>query len=229
MIVAAVFALALSSAVHASFPQAKCASKPVYYEVTFTNFLVGNSGPFLDLIPSNGLAFSPLSAVTHSPRFSFFTVYGFASPQVEQIAETGNNARFLAFAEGQTAVSSVNGSMGPAMPGKSVSVVVKATCAYPYLTALAMIAPSPDWIVQINNMPLLNSNGSFVHTRSGNLFAYDAGTDSSDQFTDPSNAALDMPTEPQQNIILLSQDETDPFGQRPVGLYVVKKVPAPSM
>lgn len=220
---------ALIAVASASFPQSKCNSKPVYYKVTFANFLKGSRQDFKRPIPPSGLAFSPLSAVTHSPRFSFLSINGYASPQVEQIAETGGNGRFLAYAKAQSAVSSVEGSMGPAMPGKRVSVIVKATCAHPYLTALSMIAPSPDWIVQINNLSLLNSKGRFIKKRYGKLFAYDVGTDSSDQFTDPADASLDMPTEPPQTIVRLSEDATDPFGRKAVGRYFIHMVRAPRM
>lgn len=216
--------LSLLSIVHASFPQALCDSPPVTYEVMFRNALVGTMEPFEGKIPRSGLVFSPISIVTHSPRVSFLTVSGFASPQVEQIAETGDNGRFLSFAKSLTSVSSVESASGPTMPGSETTVRVNATCAYPYITGLSMIAPSPDWIVQFSNVPLLDLNGSFIDEDSGTLFAYDAGTDSGDMFTNPFNATFDMPTEPPQTIVPLSMDETDAFDGMAVGSYRIRKL-----
>lgn len=178
-------------------------------------------------IPETGLNFSPLAAVSHSNRQSFLTVRGFASPQVEQIAETGMNGRFLALAENlkgaEQGVRDVAGGMG-AGPGMNQTVELTVNCENPFITALSMIAPSPDWIVQVNNMNTLDMNGEFRQRLGGNLIAYDAGTDDGGDFTAASDASFDMPSEPQKNIAPLFEDETDPFDGRMVGTYVFVRI-----
>ena len=214
----AIFALALIRDARAT---RECYGE-AYYKITFKNFLYGENPRFTDLIPSDGLAFSPLAAASHSKRFSFFTTLGFASPEIEAIAETGDNSGFLELAEKEDRV--LMGAGGAAALGNQTqSVVIKVNCAYPYATALSMIAPSPDWIVQVNNVPLVQ-HGYFVKERKGYLFAYDAGTDSGREFTPPSDTTLDIPTVPQDNIILLSRDETDRFNGKPVGFYYIRRV-----
>ena len=204
-----------------------CKDEPTYYKVTFYNFLYPDNANFTGKIPDTGLVYSPLAAVSHSIRKSFLTVYGYASPQVELICETGDNSAFLRMAQNEAKcddlVKSYAGSDGPARPGMSASVILKVTCEQPMITALSMIAPSPDWIVQVNNLEMVGDDGYFVEYRAGPLIAYDCGTDDGGDFTPPADASLDIPSEPMLNIAPLNRDPTDPFGKQPVGSYVITK------
>lgn len=193
------------------------------YRVTFYNFL-SDSGRFRNIVPEGGLAFSPLTGVTHDPRVSLFTIRGFASKGLESICENGNNAVFLeeAKAAKERVTSVVTGEGG--IPGGTKGYIeVTATCENWYLTVASMIAPSPDWIVQINNFPL-RRYGKFVRKAAGRLIAYDCGTDSGRDFTDPADTSLDIPTNPVDNIVPLEQDETDRFRGRVVGYYKVVRI-----
>lgn len=195
------------------------------YEVTFVNLLT--PGLFGARVPRSGLEFSPVTAVTHSNRVSLLTVRGFASAEVEAIAETGSNAALVAAARALRGAGtrSVVSADGPTLPANATTVRVSVDCANPFLTALAMIAPSPDWIVQISNRNLFSAGrGAFVSGVAGFLVAYDAGTDSGGDFTDPMDASLDVPTVPAQNIAPLVEDVTDRFGGNVVGKYIVKRV-----
>lgn len=143
---------------------------------------------------------------------------------VEYVCELGSNVKFLAAARGSSKTGSVVDAPGPVMAGKTGWVKVTASCKYPYLSVLSMIAPSPDWIVQLANIPLLNAYGHYIQMRSGPLLAYDCGTDSGSEFTAPPDTSLDIPTEPPMNIAPLYTDKTDPFGRKSVGWYVVKRM-----
>lgn len=196
------------------------------YMVTFLNFL---SPDVFEEIPDNGLVFSPLSGVSHSGRVSFFTVRGFANKETEAIAETGDNGPFLSLArslqEQNRGVKTVVGAGGPTMPGMNTSLLLEVDCKHSFVSMLGMIAPSPDWIVQINNRNLYDTDKKkFISFAWGNLIAYDAGVDDGRDFTPPLETSLDLPTEPQQNIAPLVEDETDRFDGRPVGIYTIKKV-----
>lgn len=190
------------------------------YKVTFYNMITNQR---FSEVPENGLVFSPMTAVTHSPRVSLLTVRGFASSPVEEVCETGSNANLIATANASGMVSTVVSAEGPVMSGGNYTIEVTATCAYPYLTVLSMIAPSPDWIVQISNMPLMKY-GKFIHKRAGYLIAYDCGTDSGRDFTNPADTSLDIPTDPALNIAPLREDETDRFGYMAVGFYKIEKI-----
>ncbi len=192
------------------------------YRVTFFNALTRRNPAFARIVPENGLVYSPITAVTHSSRVSLLTVRGFATPAVQQVCETGSNADLMAMARATGKVKSVV-SGGPVMAGMKNSVEVMVDCDNPYLTALSMIAPSPDWVVQISNMPLMK-HGKFIKKRYGQLIAYDCGTDSGRDFTDPQDTSLDIPTEPALNIAPLREDETDRFGRRAVGYYKIERM-----
>lgn len=196
------------------------------YNVTFINMLT--SDRFGSLIPSNGLGYSPLTATGHSNRVSILTVRGYASEEVEAIAETSNNARLLSMLKTlQKAGQGVKGfaaASDPTMPGSSTSVVVNVDCKHPFITGLAMIGPSPDWFVQISNVNMYSRRSRrFLSIRYGHLIAYDAGTDDGREFT-PADPTLDIPTVPQRNIAPLVEDDTDRFRGRIVGKYLIKKV-----
>lgn len=197
------------------------------FDVTFRNQLTPRN--FGNKIPSTGLVFSPIVAITHSNRLSFLTVRGKASAQIEQIAETGMNGRLVSHAtflrDTTGMVKTVAAAPGPTMPGSFTRLRVVANQSNPFLTVVSMIAPSPDWIVQLNNVNLCER----FNNRFGVLIAYDTGTDSGRNFTSPVDASLDMPTEPQQNIAPLVEDETDRFAGRPVGRYQLKRVSQASM
>lgn len=200
-------------------PAVQCSGSAMY-DVTFYNMLT--TGRFSNL-PEGGLVFSPMTAVTHTPRFSALVVRGFASPPVEEVCETGDNTNLLAAAMSSGATESVVGADGPVPSGGNLTVRVTANCEHPYLTVLSMIAPSPDWIVQLSNMPLLR-RGRFIRGRKGYLIAYDCGTDDGGNFTAPMDTSLDMPTDPAENIAPLVEDDTDPFMGRVVGKYSIRRV-----
>ena len=212
-----------------SFSAATGCKGSAKYGVIFKNLLTNDSFGDLPGFPSTGLVFSPLAGVSHSNRQSFFTIRGFASKAVEQIAETGNNSEFISLAEtlrkeGQGVLSIVDVG-APTQPGEATSLILKVDCEHPFLTVLGMIAPSPDWIVQINNRNTFDeSTGKFVNSTSGNLIAYDAGVDDGREFTPPLALDLDLPTVPQKNIAPLVEDETDRFDGRVVGKWIIKKI-----
>jgi len=195
------------------------------YKVTFSNFLSG-TGRFRNIVPKGGLVFSPMTGVTHSPRVSLFRRGRPVSKAVEQVCENGRNTRLLRRARALRfirRVTSVAYTTGPVRPGKVGYIKVRATCRNRYLSVITMIAPSPDWVVQINNMPLWRG-GKFIRAARGRLVAYDCGTDSGREFTDPSNLSLDVPTRPRGVFRRLSQDPTDRFMGRPVGYYKVTRI-----
>lgn len=173
--------------------------------------------------------FSPLAGVSHSGRISFLTVRGFASKPVEVIAENGVNEPFIRLAKRlrrrNRGVLTVVDAGAPTMPGKATTLLLNVDCENSFVTALGMIAPSPDWIVQINNRNVVNpETGKFIGRIEGDLIAYDTGVDDGREFTPPADLSLDIPTEPRQNIAPLVEDETDRFEGRVVGKYFIVKI-----
>lgn len=193
------------------------------YEVTFKNIMYSRRFP---KVPNNlKLVYSPLLAVSHSPRQSVLVLRSYASDGVEKIAEQGDASVLKGALKSLIGkgVNTVKVASGPTMLGKKTTLKVKVDCKNPYISALAMIAPSPDWLVAMSNFKAVR-NGYFVKYASGKLFAYDAGVDDGGDFTAPNDLSRDIPTKPQQNIVPLVEDETDVFGGKFVGYYVVKRV-----
>lgn len=220
-LVATVSATAVSAS---AFPTCRGSAK---YKVTFLNNLTPEN--FGSLIPFTGLVYSPLAGFSHSNRQSFFTVRGFANKRVEQVAETGINTKIIRFGrrlrnQGRGVLSVVDAGK-PTMPGKATTLILRVDCQHPFVTVLGMIAPSPDWIVQINNRNLFDTaRGRFVERASGDLIAYDTGVDDGREFTAPLDLSLDLPTEPRKNIAPLVEDETDRFEGRVVGRYFIQRI-----
>lgn len=123
-------------------------------------------------------------------------------------------------------VKSIVNAGAPTMPGGTTSLILDVDCEHSFVTVIGMIAPSPDWIVQVNNRNLVDTRGRFVYSVSGDMIAYDAGVDSGREFTDPSDASLDIPTLPRDNIAPLVEDETDRFQGRVVGKFSIVRMKA---
>lgn len=195
------------------------------YSVTFNNFLTARR--FGSLIPKDGLVYSPLTGASHSGRVSILTVRGYASEAIEAIAETGNNTLLVNAAtelrDANQGVKTATAAMGPTMPGNSTTLEFMVDCEHSYISVVGMIAPSPDWIVLLANVNLVRG-GHFIYKRRGALIAYDGGSDSGREFTDPADPSLDIPTSPKLNIAPLVEDETDRFEGRVVGSYTIRKL-----
>lgn len=195
------------------------------YNVTFFNMLT--TARFGSSIPSN-LGYSPLTVTAHSNRFSILTARGYASKEVQSIAQTGNNGPLLdmlsTLTRSKQGVKGFAASFSITLSGQSVSVVMTVDCVHPFITALAMIGPSPDWFVQISNVNMYSRRSrKYIKKRAGFLIAYDAGIDDGSDVTsgDPS---VDIPTVPQKNIAPLVEDETDRFMGRNVGKYIIERI-----
>lgn len=192
------------------------------YNVTFKNLMT--PGRFGSSVPSDGFLLSPLTAAGHSNRVSILSVRGYASKAIEVIAETGDNSmlkrNLRKLRADRQGVKNLDAGSGPVMAGKYATVTVNVDCDHPFISAIAMIAPSPDWIVQISNMNMFSRrDGGFKRYSYGRLMAYDAGTDDGTEFSSP-----DSDTVPQKNIAPLVEDVTDPFEGRAVGKYIIKRI-----
>lgn len=162
--------------------------------------------------------FSPLTALSHHNRFSAFSRYCYATPGIQEVAETGSPFEFATELEtakdNKEVLDYATDGNVPAGDG-SASVMVEVSCRHRYVSAITMIAPSPDWILAIFRLNVVR-RGAFVKMLSGKLRAYDAGTDSGKTLT-----AKDLPSNPRENIAPLGGA---PFFNRPVATYKLEKM-----
>jgi len=148
--------------------------------------------------PSNP-HFSPLIVTSHTGRFSLFAKGSLATPGLKNVAETGNPSVLLnelRDAEMQGLVKDLQRGGGTSGNGSSFAVVNVSLDA-PLISAVTMIAPSPDWIIGVNNYSVVEGD-DFILKRVIPLYAIDAGTDLGLNFT-----SKNMPNTTQDPISLL--------------------------
>ena len=157
------------------------------YDVTFTSNWSQTTHPHSSgSLPANA-HWSKLVGVTHDATISFWELGALASPGIEDVAELGNNTVF--FSEINQAITAGNANLlidGDALNTAGGEIVIngiETTEAFPLLTLVSMIAPSPDWFIGINSVSLLDGDGSWREEITVDLYPLDSGTDSGIDYT----------------------------------------------
>lgn len=139
-----------------------------------------------------GFHFSPPIAVIHGQPDNIFAVGELATDGVQDVAETGKT---------DTIASEIDG-LGDAVSDHSIinlssrkRIQLQATSDHPYFSFLTMLAPSPDWFVGTSGYSLVDTEGKWLDTVTIDLSAFDAGTDSGEDFTSDN-----IVTDPQKTI-----------------------------
>lgn len=162
-------------------------SSTATYRVVFESNWSQNTHPHPSgNIPSSA-HWSKLVGATHNDQVTFFGMGETATPGIENVAESGSNTVF--FSEINTAIN--NGTTyslldGPGLSsalGNMIIEEVNTTNEFPLLSLVSMIAPSPDWIVAINSISLLDTDDNWIDEITIDLYPYDAGTDSGTDYT----------------------------------------------
>lgn len=156
-------------------------------------------------LPSNA-HWSRLVGTTHNDQVTFLAMGELATPGIEDVAELGDNTIF--FQEVNTAISDDNayqiidlGALNSNL-GEISQSLIPVVEEYPYLTLVSMIAPSPDWMIAISGIDLLDSEGNWIEEISIDVYPYDSGTDdgvdytSSNQDSSPANAISSLQGQP---------------------------------
>ena len=213
-----VFSLALARSTNA----AACTGTATY-ELIFFNQIT-------DTEPGVGSRhYSPLVAVAHESSWAPFTIGETASDGVKDVAEIGATSVIVSEAAARGAVAQV-ASTRRAYPQRVSAgyqvVQISVDATRPRLSALTMIAPSPDWFTGFANVSACNeTTGSWLDeidadkyfanavgttTAQGHfvveaplymfpVYGLDAGTDSGSSFT-----AFNSATNPREAISYLS-------------------------
>jgi len=188
------------------------------YSVKFTSNWNQTAHPH----PSGSLPgnahWSKLVGATHNSDVVFLEMGVTATEGVENIAETGNNTVF--FSEVNAAINSnsantlIDGDDLPTAEGEINIGNIVTTEDYPLLTLLSMIAPSPDWMIAVNSVSLVDGNGDWEGIIQLDLYPYDAGTDSGLDYTSPN-----LDTNPQEPISSLQG--VAPFSNEVIGTLTI--------
>jgi hypothetical protein len=134
-----------------------------------------------------GPHFSGIIGASHTPSYSIFAVGSRPTPGLERLSEEGKHSPLDA--EIRAAVSA--GSAGMLFESDalrdfkdSAVTTVRVDADHPLLSLVMMVAPSPDWFTGVNNVSLME-NGSWVQSRTLDLWAYDSGGDDGTTYKAP--------------------------------------------
>ena len=162
--------------------------------------------------PGSDARFSPLVAASHNHTYQMWRPGMIASPGVQQVAETGNPGLLgdeLADAQHYWRVLDHKTEDGPIMSDESMELKVYVDKEHPYISAISMIFPSPDWFVGISSIPVCSGyfwyDGPVVFF----LLPWDGGSDSNTTFK-----AYNWQTDPKEGISLITTDTMGSFYNR---------------
>gem|GEM_PF-1150288 len=134
-------------------------------------------------LPSNA-HFSPIVLTVHDEGYRLFPIGEDASEAFERVAETGNASDLNDEVRGQIRQGSVLSSLNTEdlflNRASSQTFKVTVTRDHPYISFVTMIAPSPDWVVGLDSLNMIEDEG-FTDFISRDLFAYDGGTEEGDR------------------------------------------------
>ena len=173
------------------------------YELTFTSTWTADTHP--TNYPSSA-HFSGLIGGTHNSSVEFWSTGSTASDGIKSMAELGAKGTLRSeINEAKTnnnADEIIDGS-GLGRPPTSTKTTFDIRPPWNLVTVTSMLAPSPDWFVGVSGLNLLDEDNNWKQKVEVELFVYDAGTDSGEDYT-----SANQPTDPRENI---SRIETSPF------------------
>ena len=130
------------------------------YDIEFTNL-------------STSQIMSPPLAVIHAPSVSLFSVGEFASPQLQQIAENGENEDLLTLVSALDGVSDITNADTPIQPGGTTMLTLESTEVADVFSSVNMIVCTNDGFSGADSIRLPSS----TETATFEFLPYDAGTE----------------------------------------------------
>lgn len=151
------------------------------YSVTFTRTWTDKTHPFE--YPEAGVLtgphFSGLIGATHGAGYVLFKEGTLPTPGLEKLSEEGKHSPLDqeikdAIAAGKAGALFETGPIRDASKPETVTITVSKQ--FPMASAVAMIAPSPDWFAGVAGVSLMEGD-QWVSSKSVDLAAYDSGGD----------------------------------------------------
>ncbi len=179
------------------------AQAPAKYSVTLTRTWTETTHPFEypESTLISGPHFSGLIGATHNGAYRIFREGSKPTPGLERLSEEGKHSPLddeikAAIASGKAGMLFETDPIRDAMGSERFEVTVNSK--FPMVSAVAMIAPSPDWFAGAADVSLME-NGTWVSKKSVDLFAYDSGGDDGTTYK-----ADDKDTNPKKATSILS-------------------------
>ncbi|MDX1514976.1 MAG: spondin domain-containing protein [Gammaproteobacteria bacterium] len=172
--------------------------------------------------PAEGGHLSDLTGVTHNSRYVMFDDGRTASSGLRLIAENGRAGIMLAELEEARRRNRIGqiiyGEKLERVPGSILSEF-EASEDHPLVSFVTMLAPSPDWFTGAASIRL-RADGAWRDRVEGQLYAWDAGTDSGKSYL-----AENSETQPAESIRLLATPHfLTASGLLPVGRYLIERL-----
>jgi hypothetical protein len=194
------------------------------YSVTFTRLWTDKTHPFE--YPEVGLVtgphFSGLIGATHGDGYAIFQEGTLPTPGLEKLSEEGKHSPLDqeikdAITAGKAGALFETGPIRDAAKTETVTFTVSSQ--FPMVSAVAMIAPSPDWFAGAANVNLMEG-GQWVTSKSVDLAAYDSGGDDGTTYK-----ASDMDNNPKKPTTMAATPHFVVNGNKPpVGRLVFTKM-----
>ncbi len=133
---------------------------------------------------TNAQPLSPVAVVAHFDGYAPFSVGAPASVGLEDLAEGGSNAAFLAEADANANVANTASGAGPIPPASSETIMIEAEVPGTSITQLrlstgSMLVNTNDAITMLNGISVAGmAVGDVVRART---IAYDAGTEANSE------------------------------------------------
>ncbi|MFK7741259.1 MAG: spondin domain-containing protein [Planctomycetota bacterium] len=169
--------------------------------------------------------YSPFVGGTHSDSVVFWEPGGLASSGIEQMAETGGTSLLVNEVNQQIAAGNADqalnfGGAGALAnsPGQ-LSVTFTVDAAFPQLSLVTMVAPSPDWFVGVHGLELIQ-NDAWVDGLTLPAVVYDSGTDSGVSYN-----SSNQNTSPQDPIAMVATAAGPfAFGPTTIGTFTIERL-----
>src|ERR1044071_6497162 len=165
------------------------AADTAQYSVVFTRLWTEKTHPFE--YPEAGVLTGPhlsgLIGATHGADYQIYKEGSLPTAGLEKQSEEGKHSPLNqeikdAITAGKAGALFETGPIRDA--AKTETVTFTASSKFPMVSAVAMIAPSPDWFAGAANVNLLE-NGQWVASKTVDMFAYDSGGDDGTTYKAP--------------------------------------------
>jgi hypothetical protein len=211
---------AAAAAVGLSAVSVPALAEEANYEVTVTSTWTAANFP-LEYPEANlitGPHFSGVIGASTNGKYEPYKLGSMPTPGLERLSEEGKHSPL----DEEIKAAVAAGTAGMLFEGdplkdfsKTATTKVHVTSAYPMVSAVMMIAPSPDWFAGVSDVKLMDG-GKFVAGKTVELYAYDSGGDDGATYK-----ASDVDNNPEKATTTAS---TKHFGGKPVGKITFRKI-----
>ena len=215
-----IFAATAVAAMSAASVPVFAAEAAADYEITITSNWTPANFPLEYPEPGllTGPHFSGVIGSSTNGKYEPYKLGSMPTPGIERLSEEGKHNPL----DDEIKAAVAAGTAGMLLEGeplrdfsKTATTKVHVTSAYPMVSAVMMIAPSPDWFAGASDVKLMDGD-KFVAEKTVELFAYDSGGDDGTTYK-----ADDVDNNPKKATTTASAKH---FGGKPVGKITFRKI-----